>query len=324
MFDSDTLAPPIINTVFAEDVKKGLSSKPKSLSSKYFYDAKGDQLFQQIMAMPEYYLTNSEFEIFSTHKEALRKAFGSATFNLVELGAGDGTKTKILLEHFLAKESDFYYSPIDISGNVLEHLKTDLSVLWPDLEVNSVAAEYFKGLAQLSKNADRKVVLFLGGNIGNMSLKEAQSFLTSMRQNLNKGDLVLIGFDLKKDPQTILDAYNDPAGITSAFNLNLLKRMNRELGANFQIEQFKHWETYHPITGATESFIVSKKEQSVFIEALECAFHFEAWEAMKVELSQKYSLSEIDDLAEKTGFTPLRQFFDEKEYFVDALWEVNN
>ena len=121
MFDSDTLAPPIVETSFAQDVGKGLQSNPKSLSSKYFYDAKGDALFQQIMAMPEYYLTNSEFEIFSTHKEVLRKAFGNTTFNLVELGAGDGTKTKILLEHFIKKGSDFYYSPIDISGNVKEH-----------------------------------------------------------------------------------------------------------------------------------------------------------------------------------------------------------
>lgn len=324
MFDSDTLAPSVINTTFAKDVEKGLRAKPKSLSSKYFYDAKGDELFQQIMAMPEYYLTNSEFEIFSTHKEALRKAFGNATFNLVELGAGDGTKTKILLEHFIEKESDFYYSPIDISGNVLEHLKTDLSVLWPDLEVNSLAEDYFKGLAQLSKNSDRKVVLFLGGNIGNMNLQEAQYFLTSMRQNLNKGDLVLIGFDLKKDPQTILDAYNDPAGITSAFNLNLLERINRELGANFQIDQFKHWETYHPISGATESFIVSKQQQSVYIEALNCSFEFDSWEAIHTELSQKYSLSEIETLAKTTGFTFKSQFFDEKQYFVNALWEVDN
>jgi len=324
MFDSDTLAPSMINTTFAKEVQEGLESNPKSLSSKYFYDAKGDELFQQIMAMPEYYLTNSEFEVFSTHKEALREAFGNSIFNLVELGAGDGTKTKILLEHFIEKGSNFYYSPIDISGNVLEHLKTDLSVLWPDLEVNSVAAEYFRGLAQLSESSDRKVVLFLGGNIGNMSLEEAENFLISMHQNLNKGDLVLIGFDLKKDPQTILDAYNDPAGITSAFNLNLLERINRELGANFKIEQFKHWETYHPISGATESFIISKQQQNVYIEALNRSFDFEAWEAIHTELSQKYSLRDIQELASTIGFTSIGQFFDKKRYFVDALWEVGN
>jgi len=324
MFDSDTLTLPMINTTFAKDIEKGLQSKPKFLSSKYFYDAKGDELFQRIMAMPEYYLTNSEFEIFSTYKEQLRKAFGNSTFNLVELGAGDGTKTKILLEHFVNQNSDFYYSPIDISANVLEHLKTDLSVLLPNLKVNSLAAEYFKGLAQLSEDSDRKVVLFLGGNIGNMSIPEAKVFLSTMSQNLNNGDLVLIGFDLKKDPQTILDAYNDPTGITSAFNLNLLERINRELDANFQIDQFKHWENYHPITGATESFIVSKQQQDVYIEALEQSFYFEAWEAIKVELSQKYSLIEIKELAEATGFTSIHQFSDEKQYFVDALWEVNN
>ncbi|MEN0051196.1 MAG: L-histidine N(alpha)-methyltransferase, partial [Bacteroidota bacterium] len=128
----------------------------------------------------------------------------------------------------------------------------------------------------------------------------------------------------KKDPQTILDAYNDPAGITSAFNLNLLERINRELGANFQIEQFKHWESYHPISGATESFIVSKQQQRVYVEALNRSFKFEAWEAIKVELSQKYGLPEINQLAKTTGFTPTSQFFDKKRYFVDALWEVND
>ncbi|MEM0994932.1 MAG: L-histidine N(alpha)-methyltransferase, partial [Bacteroidota bacterium] len=135
MIHQDTIVPKKINTAFAKDVAKGLSASPKQLSSKYFYDAKGDGLFQQIMEMPEYYLTNCEFEIFETHKEALRQAFGQQAFDLVELGAGDGTKTKILLQHFLAHETDFNYAPIDISAHVLEHLESDLQQSWPNLRV---------------------------------------------------------------------------------------------------------------------------------------------------------------------------------------------
>ncbi|MEM0994143.1 MAG: L-histidine N(alpha)-methyltransferase, partial [Bacteroidota bacterium] len=236
----------------------------------------------------------------------------------------DGTKTKILLQHFLAHETDFNYAPIDISAHVLEHLESDLQQSWPNLRVKKLAGEYFEGLRRLAHSKRRKVVLFLGGNIGNMLPKEAEKFLARMVNYLNSGDLLLIGFDLKKDPQTILDAYNDPAGVTSDFNLNLLERMNRELGADFKLEQFKHWETYNPLSGATESFLVSKQAQNVYIAALQQSFSFEPWEAIHTELSQKHSLSDIDRLAQKTGFIPVEKFFDQNRYFVDVLWEVRD
>ncbi|MEM9887347.1 MAG: L-histidine N(alpha)-methyltransferase [Bacteroidota bacterium] len=324
MIYQNTISPKKVNTSFAKDIAKGLASNPKRLSSKYFYDAKGDVLFQRIMEMPEYYLTNCEFEIFETHKEALRLAFGSRAFDLIELGAGDGTKTKILLEHFLAKNTDFDYVPIDISANVLNHLEADLARRWPDLGVKKMAGEYFQGLQQLAGNHRRKVVLFLGGNIGNMSPIEAENFLSKIANYLSSGDLLLIGFDLKKNPQTILDAYNDPKGITSNFNLNILERINRELGANFQLHQFKHWETYNPLSGATESFLVSTAAQEVYIAALDQSFSFKQWEAIHTELSQKYSMEEIQFLAKKSGFFSVAEFFDENQYFVDVLWEVRD
>lgn len=306
---------------FAKDVAKGLSQRPKRLSSKYFYDEIGDKLFQDIMAMPEYYLTNAEFEIFENHKTDILNLFEGKAFDLIELGAGDGTKTKVLLNHFLAQGADFQYMPIDISDNALILLENDLRENLPELKVNPLQGDYFEVLEKLAGESQKpKVVLFLGANIGNFAKHQAVEFLEALHDTLNKGDLLLIGFDLKKDPATILDAYNDKAGITAAFNLNLLRRINRELGADFDLNAFKHWESYDPISGATRSFIVSTKKQKVYIETLDMAFRFDAWEAIDVELSQKYSLREIDHLAEITGFETKIHFFDKQNYFVDAIW----
>lgn len=308
-------------SVFAKDIADGLSQYPKKLPSKYFYDAKGDQLFQAIMNMPEYYLTDCEYEILDRQKSDILELIGADTFELVELGAGDGTKTKVLLEYFLEKKADFCYAPIDISGNVLRLLKTDLQQKWPDLCCEPLQGDYFEVLQEIALTHEvKKVILFLGANIGNYTQERAHSFLEHVGEHMTNDDFLLVGFDLKKDPAVILNAYNDPAGITAAFNLNLLERINRELEADFQIDQFKHWETYDPVTGATRSFIVSTREQKVNIGALGQSFHFNAWEAISVELSQKYDIAMIEELAEKAGFEVQKHLFDEKHYFVDSVW----
>lgn len=307
-------------TQFAQDVLAGLSRIPKKLSSKYFYDETGDKLFQDIMNMPEYYLTDAEYEIFETHKHKILQLIGNKPFDLIELGAGDGTKTKVLLRYFLAKGADFQYRPIDISENVLLELEEDLKANVPDLRVKSLPGDYFKMLEKLNAaHGARKVILFIGANIGNLTREDATAFLQKIQQNMDAGDFLLIGFDLKKDPQVILNAYNDPSGITAAFNLNLLQRMNRELSADFQVDSFKHWETYNPATGETKSYLVSTKKQAVHI--LDETFSFDAWEAIDVELSLKYSLSEIENLAKTTGFKVTQHFFDSNNYFVDTLWQ---
>jgi len=307
---------------FAKDVRTGLQQTPKQLSSKYFYDAKGDQLFQDIMHMPEYYLTNCEFEILESSKKAMLDLIGSSHFDLVELGAGDGHKTKILLEHFSEAQADFSYIPVDISGNVLQHLKSDLLERWPEMDVIPMQGDYLAMLEELHyRHNARKVILFMGANIGNLTPPRAKAFLSRIKAHMEPGDLLIIGFDLKKDPATILNAYNDPAGITAAFNLNLLERMNRELGANFKLEQFKHWESYDPGSGATKSFLISKQQQEVYFQALQETFSFQAWEAIDVELSQKYSITEIQDLATELNFKVLKHFRDAQDYFVDSVWQ---
>ncbi|MCB9274016.1 MAG: L-histidine N(alpha)-methyltransferase [Lewinellaceae bacterium] len=310
-------------STIALDVLQGLSRRPRRLPSKYFYDAEGDRLFQQIMHMPEYYLTDCEYEILETKKEAIFKAIGSRKFSLLELGAGDGLKTRVLLRYFLEQGADFQYQPIDISRNVLLELEESLKAELPALQVKGMEGDYFEVLHELQPKAGvPKVVLFLGANIGNYSQQEALRFLRSLARGLAPGDLLLIGFDLKKNPGIILDAYNDPAGITAAFNLNLLRRLNRELGANFDLQQFRHWESYNPLSGEARSYIVSQRDQHVFIRQLNRSFHFEAWEAIEVELSLKYSLSEVEALAEAAGFVRQQHFFDKKNYFVDSLWRM--
>jgi L-histidine N-alpha-methyltransferase len=313
----------VINTDFAKDTIKGLEASQKRLFSKYFYDKKGDKLFQDIMAMPEYYLTNSEFEIFETQKAEILEYINGDDFDLIELGAGDGTKTKILLEYLVLQNADFQYLPIDISQNALDGLESDLNVIMPQVKVKPQQGDYFDVLKSLKNiGSRRKMVLFLGSNIGNFTKEEAVLFLKEMNASLAPNDLVLIGSDLKKDPSIIQLAYDDPAGITAAFNLNLLERMNRELGANFDIKEFKHWETYNPTTGETKSHIISKKAQVVHFSCLEKTFKFAAWEAIWVELSQKYNLQDLEKLAADSGFELVNHFLDKKVYFCDTLWRV--
>ena len=310
------------DTLFAQEVLNGLLGKPKTLPSKYFYDAEGDQLFQQIMSMPEYYLTNSEAEIFQFQKDKMLDDFGKGPINVIELGAGDGSKTKILLEHFLHKKLPFKYLPIDISANILNELQQNLNSEFPQIEVQPLAGEYLEMLKTVPEIIQgKKLILFLGANIGNMPMTKALDFLKRINMTLNSGDLLLIGFDLKKNPQTILDAYNDPAKITARFNLNLLKRINRELQANFNLDYFQHWETYNPITGETKSHLVCNKKHNVELKALSKTISFEKWEAIQTELSLKYSIQEIANLAEASGFQLRKNYFDQKEYFTDSLWQ---
>ena len=313
----------LVISTFAEEVRDGLLQNPKTLPSKYFYNEEGDKIFQTIMGLGEYYLTRCEFQIFEDHKDRILNQISSdgAPFRLVELGAGDGTKTKVLLSHFLNKKTAFTYAPIDISQNVLDQLSDDLEQNLPGLQIEAIQGDYFDALAGLNAAQDMKeVVLFLGSNIGNFSIPAGQQFLNRLGENMSAGDMLLIGFDLMKNPQTILNAYNDKMGVTSEFNLNLLNRINAELGGDFDPDKFKHFPTYDPITGETKSHLVSTEEQKVYIAELDEYFHFDAWEAIHTEVSQKYSPKMIKQFAAKAGFELVQNFTDECSYFVDSLW----
>lgn len=308
---------------FAQDVLIGLSQEQKSLPSKYFYDEEGSRLFQEIMKLPEYYLTACEFEILGRQRERILEWIGAGHFNLVELGAGDGQKTKVLLEHFLDRGADFQYVPVDICEEAVDGCVRTLNGCLAGLESEGLVSEYFDGLKWLSSLDDTKnVVLFLGSNIGNFRAAEAMEFLHKLWNALSHDDMLLIGFDLMKEIDAISRAYNDSAGVTAAFNLNLLKRINRELGGCFNPDDFFFHSAFNIRSFAIESFLVSRKRQQVFIGELNQTFSFDEWEPIHTEFSHKYRESDIGELAEKTGFEPLAVLKDTRGYFADAVWRV--
>lgn len=306
---------------FLKEVLQDLSGTPKRLNSKYFYDESGDKLFQQIMSSAEYYPTNCELEIFKeqTKELALTLKNGFTEFDLIELGAGDATKSSYLLAELTAQNVNFSYMPIDISASMVKYLQERLPDNIPGLDVLGLAGEYFDMLQKAYQISSRKkVVLFLGGNIGNFNPSEALEFCKRLRTVLKPDDLLLIGFDLKKHPRIIRAAYNDAAGYTSEFNLNLLKRINRELAGNFVISQFEHYPSYDPSTGACKSYLISLKDQVVSISGRD--FHFEENEYIYMEISQKYDLQETEVMARAAGFKPVAHFYDSKKWFLDTVW----
>jgi len=314
----------LFETQFEEEVYTGLTDYPKHLSSKYFYDEKGDKLFQDIMNMPEYYLTNAEFDIFSNYTDEIIQLFaaGSKSFNLVELGAGDGKKTKILLQNLIDNKTEFTYQPIDISENVLGQLSNSLEEEIPEVSVEPQQGTYFEALTSIASQTDtKKVILFLGSNIGNLLHPQAIEFLTQVQELMSDDDLFFVGFDQKKNPQTILDAYNDQTGITAAFNKNILTRINRELGGNFDLDKFLHWEVYNPETGTAKSYLVTSEQQSVTIEKLGLRIDFAQWETIHTEISQKYDDRTVEWLAEKSGLKIERHFSDSNKLYKNYVFK---
>lgn len=318
---TDTSKPLVQETQFYKDIVAGLQAEPKHLQSKYFYDTAGDKLFQQIMASPEYYPTRCEMEIFTQQTAELCKAMiaDGSPFDLIELGAGDATKSIYLLRYLQNQGIDFTYQPIDISANTITYLNATLPVALPGLKITGLNGDYFDMLKKAAHISDRrKVVMFLGSNIGNMPVNDAEGFCTELRRHLSPGDRILIGVDLKKNPATILAAYNDKQGITRQFNLNLLSRINNEMNADFDLTQFEHYPTYDPETGACNSYLISLKAQDVHVG--DTTIHFDKDEYIFMEVSQKYSLKQTQILATNTGFKSVAHFTDSRNWFVDAIW----
>ncbi|WP_203295540.1 L-histidine N(alpha)-methyltransferase [Luteirhabdus pelagi] len=318
---------PTLDTAFKKDVFEGLTQFPKYLYSKYFYDEKGDKLFQDIMNMPEYYLTDCEFDILSLHTEAIAEFFrGSGHgFDLIELGAGDGKKTKILLKYLGENDFNFVYRPIDISQNAIDSLTKTLSNELPKVDVRGEKGEYFEVLERVQEyNTRKKVIMVLGSNIGNLLHKRAIEFLAKLKDSMREGDLLFMGFDQKKDPETILNAYNDPHGITATFNKNILHRINRELDGNFPVDDFRHWESYNPESGTAKSFLVAEKPMEVTIAALNLTVKFDAWETIHTEISQKYDDQVVEWLAGEAGLDIETSYTDPKGYYKNYVFKRIN
>ncbi|MBI4133108.1 L-histidine N(alpha)-methyltransferase [Candidatus Uhrbacteria bacterium] len=308
---------------FTEDIRIGLSATPKKIPSKYFYDARGDKIFEKITHLPTYYVTRSETEILRRNAKKILEPFADGGCNLVELGPGDGQKTRIFLNELVRLRTiPLTYTPIDISRSVVRKVSASLLREFSQIDIRGLAADFSAGLHALKNDRQRKLVLFLGSSIGNMNGRETLSFLKKLRATLRTGDRVLIGFDLKKEIGLLERAYDDPEGVTREFNFNLLRRINRELGGSFNVSHFRHHACYNPILGAMESYVVSAKVQRVRIRALKQTFSFDAWEPIHTEYSFKYSEAQIYSLSRSVGFKTVARFTDRRGYFLSALWEV--
>lgn len=309
----------------ALSVLEGLSKNPKGLPSRLFYDDKGSEIFKKIMELPEYYPTRCEAEILGERGSEISKFLGDGKYNIIELGCGDGAKTILFLNSLIAASKKFNFVPLDISEAAVNFLIKNLKKEYGELpfDVKGLVAEYFQGLGWLSQNAsEQNMVMFLGSNIGNFNKSTALRFLRSLWHSLNNDDLVLIGFDLKKDLDILYDAYNDSQGVTKEFNYNVLDRINEMLGGNFDRKNFQHQGLYNVQTGAMESYLISQNHHHVYIEELGKSFEFKPWEAIHMEYSYKYLPSDIEFLAKNTGFEIVENFTDGKGYFIDSLWRV--
>ncbi|WP_033958880.1 L-histidine N(alpha)-methyltransferase [Psychroserpens jangbogonensis] len=309
---------------FKNDVNEGLSKVNKTLSSKYFYDKKGDAIFVEIMNMPEYYLTNAEMDIFKNQTQNIidsLKLQKDTFFELVELGAGDGTKTKQLLQKLDDDGYDFEYVPIDISQNALNQLETTLHKEFPNVNVSKRQGEYFKILSSFKDTKAPKVVLFLGSNIGNLLDDNAKRFVASLSESLNTNDKILLGVDLIKSVDIVLPAYNDKQGITKRFNLNVLERINRELEGDFNLDEFDHLPEYTVVEGIAKSYLVSKIDQIVTIDSLNKSFVFKKGEKIHTEISRKYNDDIINNILKDSQLKLITRLTDCKHYFADYILE---
>ncbi|MFN2529956.1 MAG: L-histidine N(alpha)-methyltransferase [Pyrinomonadaceae bacterium] len=303
----------------ADDVRTGLTAKPKRFLPKYFYDKLGSQLFDAICLLPEYYLTRAENEILDRYAdEIVGSISGSKT--LVEMGSGSASKTRLIIEALLRRQSELVFIPVDISATALENSSRILLQSYPHLRIEAYAADYFAGLHELGKNErGRTLALFLGSNISNFDEDDAVRFLRALRSMLKTEDALLLGADLKKDKVMLEAAYNDALGVTAAFNLNVLARINRELGGNFDLRAFSHRAFYNETIGRVEIYIESLTVQRVTIQKLGLEVDFGAGELIHTENSYKYDPAGIAYLAESTGFCCAHTWLDSEKRFSSNL-----
>ena len=304
---------------FARDVRAGLSSSPKQLFPKYLYDQLGSRLFEAICEVPEYYLTRAEHEILSTHADDIVATIPDCD-TLIELGSGSAEKTRQLIEALIRRHGELLFVPIDISASALKQSSEALLGSYPELNIRAYAADYFQALEALPSLGPRPVlVLFLGSNIGNFEPDEALNFLSAIRRVLRPNDALLLGADLKKDRAALEAAYNDPLGVTRAFIVNELERINRELGANFDLWAFGLRSFYNESRGRVEVYLESLRSQAVEIRDLDLSLRFAAGERIHVENAYKFDLSDLNRLAAETGFSLARTWLDKENRFSSNL-----
>lgn len=314
------IAPDAPALELADAVREGLARPPRSLPSQFFYDAEGSRLFEQICDLPEYYLTRAEAEILEVHAGALAARLPGIR-TLVELGSGSAVKTEHLLHAFGRQPGSLCYAPIDVSRSALEESVERLEAAHPEIEILPAVAEYEAGLAELARlDLGPKLILWLGSSIGNLSKPDAATFLSHVRAMMSDDDRMLVGVDLRKDRAVLEAAYDDAAGVTARFDLNLLARINRELGSTFDLDAFRHVVEYDEASGSVRSFLESQRDQAVEIRDLDLALRFTAGERIHTEDSYKYGIGEIDALADAAGLDVEQRLFDRARRFTLNLF----
>ncbi len=303
------------------DVLEGLSRPEKEIPSRWLYDARGSGLFQEIMALDAYYPARVEQEILERHAGAIAARLDGGPCTVVDLGAGDGAKTRLVLAALCRHASRPTYAPIDLSPAALAEAARRMASAFPGLPVAPVRSDYLEGLRSLGpRRPGPLLVLFLGSNVGNLERRDADAFLRALRESLRPGDHLLVGFDLLKDLTVLRAAYDDDAGVTAAFNLNLLVRINRELGGDFDTGDFEHVATFDPSRPAMESWLRSRSRRVVRVAGH--SFRLEAGERIHTEISCKYREGDVADIARSAGVEEVDRFRDRRHWFVDALWRV--
>jgi L-histidine Nalpha-methyltransferase len=307
---------------FARDVRCGLTSEPKHLFPKYLYDELGSQLFEAICQVEEYYLTRAEDQILRTHADEIIAAVPECE-TLIELGSGSAEKTRQIIEALRRGRQELLFIPVDISATALKESSQALLASYPELRIRGYAADYFQALDALpALGSNPALVLFLGSNIGNFETGEAINFLRAIRRVLRADDALLLGADLKKDRAALEAAYNDSLGVTRAFIVNELARINRELDADFDLWAYGLRSFYNESLGRVEVYLESLRPQSVAIRGLDLNVSFKAAERIHIENAYKYDLEGLKQLGAQTGFRLERTWLDENQRFSSNLFRA--
>jgi len=302
------------NAATASAVREGLGAAPKWLPAKLFYDEAGSALFEQITELPEYYLTRTERSIFESFATEILQSAGPS-LTLVELGAGTAAKTCVLIEELLRRQPRALFYPIDVSPSALQEAATQLGRQFPQLRVNPIIADYTGGVEALNRISGRKLVLYIGSSIGNFEPDESVRVLRRIRRSLRTGDALLLGADFAKSSKILIPAYDDPQGVTAAFNKNILARINRELEANFDLDAFRHVALWNRRCSRMEMHLESAVAQQVFVPMLDMDINFSQGERIHTENSYKYTPELIETILRESGFKLEQSWHDRQKWF---------
>jgi L-histidine N-alpha-methyltransferase len=317
-FDFTDLRSSIEQESFSDHVRDGLLRDQKQLSPRFLYDERGSELFEQITHLPEYYPYDAERNILETRPEDIVSHFGEDGA-LIELGSGNADKTETLIREASRTRDQVHFVPVDISGDFLRASSKELLQKYENLTISAIAGTYEASLSEMPETQGSRLILFLGGSIGNYQPERARTLMRQIAERMTSGDRLMVGIDLLKDPDVIERAYNDEAGVTATFNKNILRRMNQELNASFDLDTFRHHAPFVDEKKRIEMRLVSIREQTVSIPAIDEYVHFEDGEYIHTESSHKFNPESFQDVYDHTGLRMEEILYDDSEQFAEVI-----